>query len=124
MADHTGHVKIENKWGTSITSIFLRHRRGNDESKEESTTFINIPNKGVTENMDFTYTTGAASPFDYWWIKFVTLSDDTFTCKNNFYCSVDSDDNGYVTIKLNGDDEHMYVNFSDSSGCKCSLKKE
>lgn len=113
-----GSVDFTNDWGEDIASITIRHRRGNDSSKQEDVTLYNVSSGERLDNvLQFTYETGAASPYDYWWIKFITNSTREFTIKNNFYCSVAKSDNGKVFLRIDGSDKKMYVNFSNSSGC-------
>lgn len=121
--DHTGHVYTKNSWGVDLASLTVRHRRGNDPGKQEETTFYNVMSGQKVGPLDITYTTGIGSPFDYWWVKFVTVTGTTFSMKENFYCYISSDDDGTVNLRLEGSDSCMYVTFSSSSGCYVSIYK-
>ncbi len=121
----TGHVYITNNWGQSLSWINVRHRRSNSSSKEEAVTLKNLENKDdPIFVMDITYETGAASPFDYWYIKFQTIEGKQYEVKDNFYCSISSKDNGNVFLTISPEDVgHLYVSFSKSSGCYVTIKK-
>jgi hypothetical protein len=100
---HTREAYITNNWGITLPEVTLRHRRSNDASKQEQTTWdLLVPGERVSSPLSFTYETGPFSPYDYWWIKFSTLGGDTYTCKDNFYCSVSASDDGKVEISLEG----------------------
>ncbi|GLY61280.1 hypothetical protein Pcaca05_21370 [Pectobacterium carotovorum subsp. carotovorum] len=74
--------------------------------------------------MTFKYETGKSSPFDYWWIKFITESGRLYTIKNYFYCSVTRNDDGNVYLSVSGNKKKMYVAFSRSSSCGVSIRQE
>jgi hypothetical protein len=119
---HSGTAYIKNGWGTILTTLTLRHRRSNDPDKQEEKTWYSVtPQQECT--MSFTYETGAASPFDYWWVSFVTVAGQTWTCKGNFYCSVASEDEAWAKLVIDGGSEEMTVSFSKSSGCYVGLSK-
>ena len=117
----SGQARVKNEWGVDLAQITLRHRRGNDPGRQEEQAFYSIPQGSTTPYMAFTYETGAFSPFDYWWVKFMTVGGDSWQCKDNFYCSVSSSDNGKVDLTLNGDSTDMSVKFSSSSGCTVNI---
>lgn len=119
--DHSGSVYLQNDWGVDIARLTIRHRRSNDPDKQEEQSFYNVAAGAKVGPMAITYTTGAGSPFDYWWVKFATQNGTTFDCKDNFYCSISSDDDGTVTLRLDGSNSDLYVNFSSSSGCSVSI---
>ncbi|MCC8422003.1 MULTISPECIES: hypothetical protein [Photorhabdus] len=117
-----GNVDFKNDWGEDIVSMTIRHRRSNDPEKQEQVTRYNIASGEVHTNiLSFTYETGPSSPFDYWWIKFITNSNRIYTIKDNFYCSVSDGDDGKVKLRIDGSTNQMYVDFSDSSGCTESI---
>ncbi len=120
----TGSATVVNSWGLTISELTLRHRRGNDDNKQEQKTYYAIAPDSRTEPMSFTYQTGAGSPFDYWWVIFVTIAGETWTCKDDFYCYVAAEDDGNVTLQLRGDKKDMYVTFSRSSSCTVGLHKQ
>jgi hypothetical protein len=119
--DHVGHVYLQNDWGADLFSVTIRHRRGNDADKQEQQSFNNVPAGAKVGPMEITYTTGAGSPFDYWWIKFQLSNGATYSCKSNFYCYISSSDDGVVLLRIDGADKDMYVSFSSSSGCYVGL---
>ncbi|MGE7416257.1 hypothetical protein [Methylobacterium tarhaniae] len=121
--DHSGIVYLQNDWGVDLAQLTIRHRRSNDPDKQEEQTFYNVVAGDSVGPMAITYTTGAGSPFDYWWVKFVTQNGSTFDCKDNFYCSISSDDDGRVMLRLDGSDSELYVSFSSSSGCSVSISQ-
>lgn len=122
--DHKGYVHITNNWGIDITEITLRHRRGNEPGLEESTVIRGFPQGRKIQNaLEITYTTGLGSPYDYWWVKFVAVGGGEYTCKDNFYCSISSSDDGHVDIWLNGDNQTMSVAFSGGDRCSVKLSK-
>jgi len=67
--------------------------------------------------------TSMGSPFDYWCIRIVEVSWNVYECKDDFYCSVSSDDGGEVEITSQSDSRDFRINFNSSSGCKCGLSK-
>ncbi|WP_445496882.1 hypothetical protein [Photorhabdus sp. SF281] len=118
----TGIVTFKNDWGEDISSITIRHRRSNDPNKQEQETLNNIRSGETAESvLKVTYETGSGSPYDYWWVKFITSSGRLYTMKDNFYCSIGSNDNGNVTLRIDGATQEMYVTFSASSGCEVSI---
>lgn len=119
--DHLGYVWFKNDWGSDLYSVTVRHRRSNDASKQEQITYDNVRSGETMGPLQITYTTGAGSPFDYWWIKFSVMNGATFSIKNNFYCYISSSDDGKVTLRLDGADKKLYVSFSDSSGCTVGI---
>ncbi|MEU3959416.1 hypothetical protein AB0F42_06295 [Streptomyces buecherae] len=124
---HTGYARVYNGWGEDLAQITLRHRRDNDPAKEETKTWRAVKTAEWTPENDklkFTYETGMGSDYDYWWIKVVTLNNKTYVCKDNFYCSVSSDDDGNVKVTVDGASKEMVIEFSSSSGCTVSLDEE
>lgn len=121
--DHTGKVYFKNDWGEDLYSVTVRHRRSNDASKQEEKTFYGVGAGQTVGPLDITYTTGAGSPFDYWWIKFITnVTKKTYSIKDNFYCYISSSDDGKVTLRADGSTKKLHVIFSSSDGCKVSIE--
>lgn len=123
MTDHTGKAYVTNDWGVTLAEFTLRHRRSNDSSQQEMTTWTSIAPGEKVGPLKFKYSTGIASPKDYWWVSFRTHSGEIFTCKDSFYCSVSSDDDGNVNISVHLDSKSMTVSFSSSSGCRVAIEK-
>jgi Up-Regulated in long-lived daf-2 len=121
---HTGQAYVTNNWGITLAEVTLRHRRSNNSDKQEQKTWRQLgPGDRTSDPLSFSYETGAGSSFDYWWVAFITNGGDTYTCKDNFYCSVSSSDNGIVQVSLNLDSRSMKLTFSNSSSCTVSLFK-
>lgn len=119
---HDGEAYVTNNWGLTISELTLRHRRSNNPARQEQKTWTLLaPGDRTSDPLNFTYETGAFSPFDYWWVSFVTIAGATYTCKSSFYCSVAAEDTGIVQVALNLDDQTMTIAFSDSSGCYVGL---
>ena len=123
MTTHWGNVYLTNNWGVNLAQVYLRHRRGNKASKTDEVTWDNVQIRQKVGPFKITYQTGAGSPFDYWWIKFVDIAGVEYQCKDNFFCYISSSDNGNVNISLEGDNQKMTVNFSESTGCTVGLSK-
>ena len=128
--NHEGLAYFVNEWGLAMSEVTLRHRRGNVAETEQKITWRNVaPDKeGVDEKgnrsyLKFTYITGRGSPEDYWWILFSLMGGETYQCSNNFYCSLSSDDNGIVKVRVGSDVQKLYIDFSNSSKCEKSIKK-
>jgi len=118
----TGTATLTNFWGVNLAQVTLRHRISNERDKEEIYTWYGVE-EGATADppLAINYELGFASGKDYWWVKFVTIGGNEYTCKGNFYCSFSSDDNGKAAIVLEGDDNEMTVDFSESSGCSVAI---
>jgi hypothetical protein len=123
---HKGKAKVVNHWGIDLASLTLRHRRSNNPDLQEEVTWYNVSSGDTTSGMSFIYETGAGSPFDYWWVSFVTINGHTYGCKDNFYCSVSSDDDlsrRSVILTLDGASREMRVDLPTSSDCTVSISK-
>jgi hypothetical protein len=120
---HTGYVMVTNKFGESLNSVYVRHRRSNDPDKQEDCTFSNVDAGKETTKFPITYETGVGSDFDYWYVKIITNGNDIYECKSDFYCSISSGDDGNVKITINTGPNQLLVEFSESSGCKVDLTK-
>jgi hypothetical protein len=119
--EHTGYAYITNNWGIDIATVTIRHRRGNDPTKEESASYSVLRNGAKTPSpLSFTYETGLFSSYDYWWVSFLTADAKSYNIKDNFYCSVSSDDDGNVQFSLDGGGQEVNVSFSSSGGCTVS----
>ena len=119
--NHKGSMTLLNDWGSDLYSVTIRHRRGNDPTRQEEKTFYNVTAGSLLGPVDITYTTGIGSPFDYWWVKVVLPSGVVYQCKDSFYCYIDSSDDGKVKLRIDGEDRQLYVSFSKSSGCTVDL---
>lgn len=127
MTDHTGTYYVHNKIeGFSNEIIALTVVHSTSRFGRQSTNFSHIPTGGRTAGTKFKYTTGAFSPFDYWYVEgHVDFGPGmaTFRTKDNFYCSVAASDDGNIELiltsySLDGSPYSLQVEFSDSSGCE------
>jgi hypothetical protein len=119
--EHNGSVTFENGWGINLFTVTIRHRQGNSYDRQEERTYEHVQPGETVGPMAIKYTTGVGSPFDYWWIKIQAENGSTYTCKDNFYCYISSDDDGKVKLRADGASRNLYVTFSKSSGCSVSL---
>ncbi|WP_337998203.1 hypothetical protein [Oleispirillum naphthae] len=121
LSERTGSVYTKNDWGTDMASLTVRHRCGNDPDKQEETTYYNVATGSTVGPFSIGYETGAGSPFDYWWIKFMLNNGKVYTIKDNFYCYISSSDSGRVDLRIDGAESKLFVKFSSSSSCKVSI---
>lgn len=117
---------VKNNLGYSILNITVKHTTS--AYGVESSYFENIPAGGVTSGTSFKYQTGAFSSFDYWFVDGVAAHGPGvayFRTKDNFYCSLSSDDNGNAYLEIQGDRDsypsHLHVYFSNSSDCNTNF---
>lgn len=115
-------VYLINDWGVDLAQVTVRHRQGNDATKQDQHTFHNVEPDGTVGPFPARYVVGSGSAYDYWWIKLTTQNGATYTCKSNFYCSISSDDDGKVYVRVDGSNKQLYVKFSKSSGCQVDLE--
>lgn len=123
---HTGTYYVVNKLTSMAPEIWqLKVIHTTSNYGAEETVFHNIPAGGKTSGTKFTYTTGPASPLDYWYMEGshpFGPGASRFKTKTNFYCSVAAEDNGDVTLTIHedidGQASYLEVGFNKSSGCK------
>lgn len=119
-----GSVSITNNFNHHIYGLFLRHSRSNLRNKTEAIYISALkPNETIYNALSITYELGIASPFDYWFAS-INCNNLVYGIKDNFYCYIDSSDDGEVAITLDGSAKEMLVKFSSSSGCYVAIKKE
>lgn len=115
-------VYIENNWGEEITNVTLKHRYDTDHYDEKSWNTIN--NGEHSDSMTVGFWTGfGRTGRDYWQISF-EADGLIWTCKDNFYCFLTSDDvNKNVICRLykDGNNGKMDVICPVSSGCTVSV---
>ncbi|WP_131821066.1 hypothetical protein [Ensifer sp. LCM 4579] len=117
-----GTVDFVNDWGEGLSLVTVRHRRGNNPHTQEQKTIFNIsPGESLKSILPIIYETGIGAPFDYWWIKFCLKRGGSYTINDNFYSSISHNDDGQVTLTVDGNDEKLHVTFSASSSCKVSI---
>lgn len=124
--EHTGTYYVVNMLTSlpaDIWQLKVIHTTSNHGAEE--TMFYNIPAGGKTLGTKFKYTTGPASPLDYWYMEGsypFGPGASRFKTKTNFYCSVAAKDNGDVILTINEDSDgqasFLEVGFDKSSGCK------
>jgi hypothetical protein len=121
----TCNAVVVNNWDRNgLRGVTFRHRYRNDPDNEQKRTWDNLP-YGVISSpaLDVIYYTGAFTGFDYWWVEFTDSNGQRWTCKDNFYCYLTSDDDGTtVTFSLNGSSERMEITMN-SGGCYVTVYK-
>ncbi|MGH3873101.1 MAG: hypothetical protein ACRDSR_16610 [Pseudonocardiaceae bacterium] len=121
---HNAKAALINQWGQAIKDVTIRHLRGNVKGEGETQTYPTLSNGETAKPFEVVFITGFASPYDYWWVQFTTPDGATWSCKDNFYCSYSSDDEGTTAeFTLNGDSKNMHVHFLHSSDCDVSINK-
>ena len=94
-------VQITNEWGSTITDVVMSHRY--DRDHYDSHTWASIDHGKTVGGMKVGYWTGAfRTGKDYWHITF-SADGKRYSCKDNFYCfltSDDANDKGIVNIAL------------------------
>lgn len=112
-------ITLENYWGEKLKRILLIHTGFDTTSRE----FFDVENATVIPNAMYgKYKLGYGSPKDYWFMVIETLNGSIYRTRDDFYCSVRSEDKGRVTVGINGDAKTMYVHFPASGDCSTSLK--
>jgi Up-Regulated in long-lived daf-2 len=122
LTTRTAYCVVVNQWGEQITQVTLRHRYQNDPNFTEEHTWPSL-NQGEQSSppLKVTYQTGFGAGRDYWWTQFTDAQGFIWTCKQNFYCNLKSEDDGQtIYFFLNGNDENMYIQMI-SPGCWVSL---
>ncbi|HFE2915044.1 TPA: hypothetical protein ACF3A8_005392 [Klebsiella pneumoniae] len=113
---------VRNNWGEEITNITLNHRYDNDHYDSKS--WEAISSDSQSDGLAVGFWTGfGRTGRDYWHITF-EAGGLIWTCKENFYCYLTSEDkDGEVICRLykNGNDGKMDIICPKSSGCTVSL---
>lgn len=119
---HKGSYSVNNNLGWRILSLKVVHTTSYYGAQEH--TFSDIDAGSWTESIPINYTTGIASPYDYWYVEGVAEFGPgiaTFKSKNNFYCSISASDSGKVDLHIMPDIDGfpggLDVRFSNSSSC-------
>lgn len=117
---NTGYFNIINMCDFDLLDVTVRHTQ-----KGVDNTSVNLPilepiNTAMNPKY-IEYATGVGSGYDYWYVE-LTTSFGKLATKDNFYCSIASSDNGYVTIIIYPT-MSVGVVFSSSSSCTVSLNK-
>jgi hypothetical protein len=118
-----GSAVVTNSWNAMLYQVVLRHRRGNLPAAQEEASSLVVGVGQRTEPLVFTYDTGAGSPYDYWWIRLVSIDGGVFVCKDSFYCSLGPEDDGNVSMIVDFSAMYLAVAFSKSSGCTVPLSR-
>lgn len=117
-----GHFFVQNLTGQTLKKLYVRHRIGNHESSmNEHARFENVEYWDSTKGTKFRYQTGFATPYDYWYIEIELENGYVYATKDDFYCSVSSNDNGLAFITIHEDLQARFI-FSSSSGCRVHLR--
>lgn len=119
--ERTANCVVVNQWGQSISAVTLRHRYANDPSYQQETTWPSLgPGATSTPSLQAIYWTGATG-HDYWWVQFTDANGKIWSCKQNFYCTLESDDeNTTVYFFVNGSSEELQIQMV-SGNCETSL---
>lgn len=64
-------------------------------------------NAKITNAISFTYSLGSSLLLDYWKVKIIIESGNTY-CSNSLRCSIGTEDNGKVILGVNGEFEKSY----------------
>jgi len=116
-------ARITNRWGTRLTKATLRHRRSNDEQKEDKKTWDLIEKDEDSELIDITFETGLPLKSDYWWVEF-TANGETWTCKEKFSCWIQAGDQGtIIDCILKSHDKELLVSMT-TGDCKTKIFKK
>jgi hypothetical protein len=116
---------VKNDWGSTISIVKLNHRYDNDHYDAKSWPSIDNGKSGDTFDVGF-WTGFGRTGKDYWLISF-EVDGKIWTCKDNFYCFLTSDDkNGSVTCRVykDGDEGKMQVICPKSGNCTVSLTSQ
>ncbi|RKG89963.1 hypothetical protein D7V88_11850 [Corallococcus terminator] len=118
--ERTANCVVVNQWGSAISGVTLRHRYNNDPSYQQQGNWPSLAQNATSSSFPATYWTGAIG-HDYWWVQFQDDNGKIWTCKQNFYCTLDASDDGTtVYFFLNGASEDMKIQMT-SNGCDISL---
>ncbi|WP_323865887.1 hypothetical protein [Xenorhabdus cabanillasii] len=119
-----GRVFLTTSWDEDIKLVIIRHRRGNDPSKEEEAPMNDVDAHTTKRRyfMPITYENHWFYDYDYWWVFVITESLKIYTIKDNFYCNIASDDDGDVVVNLYSDEvghvnKYVHILLSSSSPC-------
>ncbi|MDJ1135128.1 hypothetical protein [Streptomyces iconiensis] len=111
-------VQVVNRWGGTLYEVAVGHRYDEDHYDNHSFgTMENGQNKG---GMSAGYWTGfGRTGKDYWHVSFRS-DDGRWSCKENFYCFLTSDDVNH-TVTLTITRGNLNVKPPSSSPCDVSL---
>lgn len=123
---HKGEYSVKNNLEWKILYLKVVHTTSYYGAQEH--TFSDIGAGSWTESIQINYTTGTASPFDYWYVEGVAEFGPgivNFRTKDNFYCSISASDSGKVDLHINSDVDgfpgFLGVYFSNSSSCTAAF---
>lgn len=121
--ERSANCCVVNQWGSTVTNVTLRHRYSNSPSYQQQGSWPTLAQNAVSSTFQAIYWTGATG-HDYWWIQFEDDNGKIWTCKQNFYCTLDASDDGTtVYFFINGASEDMKIQMT-SNGCDISLYEE
>ncbi|WP_437313091.1 hypothetical protein [Sorangium sp. So ce385] len=119
--ERTASCVVVNNWGEQLTNVTLRHRYRNNPEHQQEMTWPSLSTGAISTALRVQYWTGIGTGFDYWWIQFEDARGKIWSCKQNFYCSLESEDGGHtIYFFLSGAAEEMQIQMI-SSGCEVSL---
>ena len=115
-------ARLVNKLDEKISGVLLRHRRANDENKEDSGKWESIPAGGKSPKINIRYETGFGADGDYWFVSF-TYKKTRWVSKGNFYCDLTKDDeNGTVDAVIYRGRKHMEMGIKPSQSSDCTVR--
>lgn len=122
--ERTCKFNLTNDWDVPITGIEVVHKSGD---RRDTLTIEKLGVGETSESKTCHYETGWGASHDYWWIVFTAEDGEepgTWTCKNNFYCDLRSEDEGkLVTTLVTAVDTDWYIT-EPSGRCYVSLDQE
>ncbi|SFC89036.1 hypothetical protein [Streptomyces aidingensis] len=113
-------VEVVNNWGGTITSLTANHRYDTDHYDHHS--WESVENGKTASGMQAGFWTGfLRTGKDYWNVVF-RADGQNWTCKENFYCFLTSDDaSSGRAVRLTISKNNLHVAPPESSSCDVSL---
>lgn len=117
-------TQVINSWGKTIEKLEVRHRRDNDDQKEDKKEIASMTRGETTAGPDVTFETGFNADGDYWYVNFRVDGNLWWRCKGSFRCDLSEDDEGKtVLLEIRGGDEELKVSMN-SGGCSTAIYQE
>jgi hypothetical protein len=115
-------VELKNDWGSEITDVTLNHRYDTDHY--DNHTWGKIETGGKEGGMQAGFWTGfLRTGKDYWNVQF-RADGHNWTCKDNFYCFLTSDDaDSGQPVVLTISKDNLNVAPPKSSHCDVTLNQ-
>lgn len=122
MTKHISNVYLKNKTGKAITNVIFLHRYDSDvynygPIKPEDKSINNEDEKLICVAE---YWTGFGRiGVDYWWISF-EIGNTKYTCKANFFCTLESKDGG-LDVHVEVTQDKMTIKTPKTGDCSVRL---